>query len=186
VTRSCTVCSHENINEINKLLLSNEAYRSVAKQFNISESAVFRHKKNCLVEDQADVLHTMQRAREEALREVHAQELEVIKEHAADTISARLSQAKNFFEQLSILRERASMALEKAEQAEDQKTVLLACRELRDTIRIWAELEGRFPQPQVNIALVSSPEWIELRSKIFAALLPYPQAREAILEALDE
>jgi hypothetical protein len=54
----------------------------------------------------------MIRARDRALAEVKADEMAEVKAEIAATISGRLEAAKDFFGQLSILRERASMALE--------------------------------------------------------------------------
>ena len=41
------------------------------------------------------------------------------------------------------------------------------------------------PQNTVNV-LVASPEWLNLRSIITRALQPFPEAREAVVEALRE
>lgn len=43
--RTCAVCKHPSVSEINESLLRNEAYRSIAKRFAASESAVFRHER---------------------------------------------------------------------------------------------------------------------------------------------
>jgi transposase len=42
--RRCTVCDHPEIHSIDQALVSGESYRSVAKRFGLSESAVYRHK----------------------------------------------------------------------------------------------------------------------------------------------
>jgi hypothetical protein len=41
--RTCTICNHEKLAEINNAVLGNESYRSIAKRFEASESAVYRH-----------------------------------------------------------------------------------------------------------------------------------------------
>jgi len=46
--RFCTICSHPKLAEIDAALLRREAYRSVAKRFGASESAVYRHLKEHL------------------------------------------------------------------------------------------------------------------------------------------
>jgi hypothetical protein len=42
--RRCTVCDHPERNGIDEALVSGTPYRSVAKRFGLSESAVYRHK----------------------------------------------------------------------------------------------------------------------------------------------
>src|SRR5829696_3044742 len=42
--RRCTVCDHPERHTIDELLVSAAPYRSVAKRFELSESAVYRHK----------------------------------------------------------------------------------------------------------------------------------------------
>jgi hypothetical protein len=48
VARTCTVCKHPSVSEINKSLLRNEAYRGLAKRFGASESAIYRHQQEHL------------------------------------------------------------------------------------------------------------------------------------------
>jgi hypothetical protein len=58
-------------------------------------------------------------------------------------------------------------------------------REIREQVKLWAELEGRLAtQPQINILV--NPQWVELRTTIIKALEPYPEAREAIVNAIRE
>ncbi len=42
--RRCTVCDHQERHSIDEALVSGAPYRSVAKRFGLSESAVYRHK----------------------------------------------------------------------------------------------------------------------------------------------
>ena len=42
--RRCTVCDHPERHGIDEALVSGAPYRSVAKRFELSESAVYRHK----------------------------------------------------------------------------------------------------------------------------------------------
>ena len=56
-------------------------------------------------------------------------------------------------------------------------------REIREQLKLLAELEGRIAaQPTINITV--SAEWIELRTVIISALDPYPQAKEAMINAI--
>jgi transposase-like protein len=42
--RRCTVCDHPESHGIDEALVTGAPYRSVAKRFGLSESAVYRHK----------------------------------------------------------------------------------------------------------------------------------------------
>jgi hypothetical protein len=129
-------------------------------------------------------------AREEALAEIKTGELETLADvkeeiitEARVSISARLEACHDYFGQLRILRERAAMALETAEGAEDIKTALAAIKELREMVRLWAELDGKISSaPQINLVL--NPEWQEMRLTIITALRGYPDALEAVLRAI--
>jgi hypothetical protein len=48
MARTCTVCSHPRVSEINQALLGNEAYRIIAKRFGASASAMYRHQQEHL------------------------------------------------------------------------------------------------------------------------------------------
>jgi hypothetical protein len=187
MTKSCSLCQDPRRKEIDQRLLnmelSKETYRRLSSHFGIHEASLRRHKKNCLTVDLGTVKQAMEEAREQALAEVRQKETEEIKAKVKESISGRLELAGDFFEQLKILRERAAMALEKAEGAEDLKTILQAVKELREMIRLWAELEGKL-QAQPQITIINNPEWVELRSLIITALESYPAAREAVVLAI--
>ena len=42
--RRCTVCDHPEKHSIDEVLVTGAPYRSIAKRFRLSESAVYRHK----------------------------------------------------------------------------------------------------------------------------------------------
>jgi hypothetical protein len=44
VPRRCTVCDHPERHSIDEALVTGAPYRSIAKRFGLSESAVYRHK----------------------------------------------------------------------------------------------------------------------------------------------
>ena len=56
-------------------------------------------------------------------------------------------------------------------------------KEIREQIKLLAELEGRLAtQPTVNVLVL--PEWLELKTRIVAALRPYPDALRAVRDAI--
>jgi len=193
MSRPCSICSHSERLEIDRLLLRGESYRKIAERFGLSMGSISRHREAHIGTDLRDVREVMIQAREEALAEikgeVKARDMEEVKAEviteARGVIASRLELCKDHFDQLRVLRERAAIALEKAEGSENHKIALQAIRELRELVRLWGELEGKLQsQPQINILV--NPEWLQLRTIIVTALRPHPEALEAVLEALPD
>lgn len=93
--------------------------------------------------------------------------------------AAEVAQADDLLAQLQALRAKAIDLLEQAERAGDLRTALLGVREARATIELLAEMEGEIDRrPQVNVLVAQ--EWLSLRSALFEALAPYPEARTAV------
>ncbi len=154
--RTCTICAHEDRAEINEALLAGEPYRSIAKRYEASESAVYRHK---------------------------LEHLPVTLTKAQD--AAEVAQADDLLEQVRSLQARALTILGKAEQAGDLRTALTGVREARACLELLAKLSGELQQ-EGTVNVLVAPEWLTMRHTITMALEPYPQARTAVLEALSE
>lgn len=186
--RPCGPCGDERRNEIDRRLLemdlNGEAYRTIAHDFGFSVDSLKRHKANHLTVDLGDVRAEMERAKKEALQEVHDKELAEAKIHAANSMAARLNNATTFIDQLQEIRNKAADLLDKSELAGDTKAYGSPAnflKELRELIRLTAELQGSIPT-EVNLTL--DPQWIELRTLIADALESYPLAQEAVLAAI--
>ncbi len=154
--RVCSICSHEDREEINAALLAGQPYRSIAKRYEASESAVYRHKLEHLP--------------------VH-----LIKAQDA----AEVARADTLLEQVKSLQARALTILDKAEASGDLRTALSAIREARGNLELLAKLLGELQQ-EGTVNVLVAPEWLSIRSTIVTVLEPYPQAREAVLGALSE
>jgi transposase-like protein len=153
--RRCTVCDHHEWHSIDEALVTGAPYRSVAKRFGLSESAVYRHKIEHLP---AHLLKA--REVEEAAR------------------------ADNLLEQVRNLQVHALDILERAEEAGDLRTALTAISQARGNLELLGKLAGELDErPLVNLNV--SPEWMELRTLIVGALDAHPQARGAVLSALE-
>ena len=153
--RACTVCASPERAAIDRALVSGEPVRAIASRYGtVGRMALQRHKEDHLPE-------TLARARA-------AQEVAL-----ADDLRAAVLQ----------LRDRAYGILGKAEASGDLRTALAGVREARGCLELLAEMEGELDRrPQVNVLVMQ--EWQALRSRLFAALEPYPEARLAIAEAL--
>jgi hypothetical protein len=153
--RRCTVCDHPERHGIDETLVTEAPYRSVAKQFGLSESAVYRHKTEHL-----PALLLKAREVEEAAR--------------ADAL----------LEQVRYLQTHALDILERAEKTGDLRTALAAISQARGNLELLGKLAGELDErPVVNLNV--SPEWLELRTVIVGALEHHPAAHTAVLKALE-
>ena len=153
--RRCTVCDHPEKHGIDEVLVSGAAYRSVAKRFELSESAVYRHKTEHLP---AHLLKA--REAEEAAR------------------------ADDLLDQVRNLQAHALDILERAEKAGDLRTALAAISQARGNLELLGKLAGELDErPVVNLNV--SAEWLELRTVIVEALEPHPAAHRSVLRALE-
>jgi hypothetical protein len=155
VPRSCTICEHPDREAIDRSLVGDSSNLSVSSLFGVSESAVRRHKANHLP-------------------------AKLVMAQAAEEVA----QADDLLQQVRDLQSRALAILGKAEAAGELRTTLGAIREARGNLELLAKLLGELDErPVVNLDV--SPEWLELRTVIVAALEPYSDARGAVLRALD-
>lgn len=185
--RPCGPCRDSRRNELDRRLLemeiTGETFRGLSREFGYSEDALARHKANHLLSELSEVKQAKEEARAEALEKAKAEEMKDIKDDIKEGMAARLENAASFLDQLKEIRAKAATLLDKAEGAQDLRAAGTFLKELRETIRLWAELEGKLAnQPQINILV--DPQWVELRTSIMNALEPYPAAREAVVLAI--
>jgi hypothetical protein len=112
--------------------------------------------------------------------------------HKANHLPAKLviaqaaeevAQADTLLDQVRGLQRRALEILDKAEEAGELRTALGAIREARGNLELLAKLLGELDERPV-VKLNLSPEWLELRAVIVAALEPHSEARESVLRAI--
>jgi transposase-like protein len=153
--RSCTVCEHADREAIDRALVGGASNRSVASLYDVSEAAVRRHKANHLPG-------------------------KLVMAQAAEEVA----QADDLLEQVRDLQAKALGILSKAEEAGELRTALSAIREARGNLELLAKLLGELDErPTVNLLI--SPQWLELRAVIVGALEPHPDARGAVLRAIE-
>ena len=113
MSRTCTICTHSDLGLIDAALVAGEAYRSVAKRFEASAPAVYRH--------QQDHLPVALAKAKEAGEVAHGDSL---------------------LDQLQSLQTKALAILARAEAAGDLRTALGAIREVRSTLELVAKITG--------------------------------------------
>jgi len=117
---------------------------------------------------------------------------EAVETYRDESLPERLIQARNIkdiaesedvVEQIKSIQTRTLAVLAEVEEDGDHALFFKGIREVRENAKLSAELAGKLQsQPQVNI-LISS-EWISIRGRILTALNDYPEAREAVINAL--
>jgi hypothetical protein len=153
--RRCTVCDHPERHGIDEVLVAGAPYRSVAERFRLSESAVYRHKTEHLP------AHLLK-----------ARDIEDI------------TRADDLLHQVRNLQAHALDILERAEKSGDLRTALAAISQARGNLELLGKLAGQLDErPVVNLNV--SPEWMELRAVIVGALDAHPEARGAVLSAIE-
>ena len=153
--RTCTVCTHPERQAIDKALVAGQSARQCAAIYRVSPDAVERHKAAHL-----------------PVRLVQAQE------------AAEVANADDLLGQVRALHATTLGILKTAEEAGKLTVALGAIREARGNLELLAKLLGEIDdRPQVAV-LIASPEWLALRARIVAALVPYPEARAALAEVL--
>jgi hypothetical protein len=153
--RSCTICEHPDREALDRALVAGEANTQLSSVFAVSEQALRRHKANHLP-------------------------AKLVMAQAAEEVA----QADDLLDQLRGLQSRTLAILEAAETTSEHRTALGAIREARSNLELLAKLLGELDdRPQLNVLI--SPEWLELRAVIVRALEPHPDARGAVLKALD-
>ncbi len=155
MTRTCTVCRHPDRRTIDQAMVRRTPFRTIAQQYGVSAWAALRH---------------------------HDDHLPAALSKAQE--AAEVAQADDLLSQVRNLQARAHGILDKAEAAGDLRTALSAIREARGNLELLAKLLGELDErPQVNVLV--STEWLELRAVIVGALEPHPEARGAVLRALE-
>ena len=152
--RICSVCTHKDRAGIDSALLASKPYRTVARRYGASDSAVFRHKAEHLPSSL-----------------LKAQKVEEVAR--ADTL---LGQVRDY-------QDRVDTITTKAENAGDYRTALGGLREARGYLELLAKLVGDLDEsPTINI--VQDPTFVQFNALVVDALQPYPEARRAVLTAL--
>lgn len=154
MAQKCTVCTHVDAGKINKQLVENVPLDTLAKETGLTVSALHRHNKNHI---------PAQLAKAQEAKEAVA--------------------AASLMHRVTCLNAKAETIYSKALEAENLSAAIGAIRELRGITELYARITGELQAEIVNNIIIT-PEWIHLRNAILIALEPYPDARQAVVEAV--
>lgn len=112
----------------------------------------------------------------------HKQHIQPLKEEVIE-----VSDPSAVMRQIQELNQRADLLYRSAVQANDRLNTVRALKELREILSLYARLTGELSAQQnvVHQHLHITPEWASLRSVMLNALQPYPEARAALVAALE-
>lgn len=160
---TCSICARPDAAKVDEQLVAGVSYAKII--FNMprnlpkpSEMSLSRHRRKCLTPG----LMALQ-VRSEA--------------SGGPTLAARVEQ----------LYDRAEKVLDKAEKDGQGNLAIASVRELRGIVELLARLSGELDtSAKVQVLNVTtSPEWTDVRARIFFALQAFPEARLAVANALD-
>ena len=122
MSRSCPVCEHEHLEEINAALASNERIRTIADRWSVSKIALMRHRNEHLP------VSAIEEAQEAEAREAEAREAE--EDVHADEL----------LDQVRDLQEHTLAILGEAEKVEELSSALQAITEAKENLERLAKL----------------------------------------------
>lgn len=158
MSRICSICSHEHCEQINEMLLRGIPYKDIIDQYGGSPAGLSRHKQHMLAQMHSDTAE------------------------AGEVMEPSL-----VMRQIAELNQRADYLYREALKTKDLLNAGRALKELREIVALYAKLTGELnTQAQVVHQHVHvNPEWVALRQQILAALAPFPEARAALVAALE-
>ena len=155
--RTCSVCASPRREEIDHALVSGqESNRRIAAQFGTTESTIRRHRPHIPPS--------------------------LLK--AADV--AEVARSDQLLATMQSLMDEARQTIIEARAAGDQRVRLQAVKTAADVGKTLLQVAGELQDGQtVQIAIIENPAVQGLIARITGALAPYPEARDAVLDAID-
>lgn len=153
---SCSICALPEVLAVNRELLAAEPIGALAKRHNVSRQALMRHK------------------------EAHLPPAQVVAQGEAAAVhgSALVAELRGLQLTLSDL-------LRLARERGDLRGATGVVREASRVVEMVARLEGALqPPPLIQVNLAQSVEYQITIGKVIEALLPHPEARSAVVAAL--
>jgi hypothetical protein len=152
----CQTCRHPEVEAINQELIENKPIRNIAERYGRSPSSIHRHSKNCIPE-------FLQDARE----------------------AKRILHGVSIKEKIDELEKEVWALIGKLDAEGDHRGEIRGFAEIRRHIELRARL-GLDNGDSKKGELLNDPEWIELQTHILEAIDEFPEAKFAVILALEE
>ena len=156
--RACTICSHAKRYEIEELLATRRStYRAIALQYSVSKDAVRRH--------------------------VSSRHVSQLISLAAD--AERAAKADTLLDRIEALQHRIEQFLSRVEHTDNYSATLGAFREMRSSLELMGEVTKELDRAgTINLEL--TVEWQEVKAVLVNTPASYPEAQQAVFNALEE
>ena len=154
--RTCSICSHEHRDAMEDAFIAGQAKRRIASQHGVSERAVRYHMREHL-----PALLALARDAERAAR------------------------ADSLLDRMEALQSRTLAILEAVEGTNEHGTALAAIREARRNFSLIGEVTRELDRSR-TINLELTVEWQEVKAVLVNTLASYPEAQQAVFNALEE
>lgn len=172
MSRRCSVCDHPRRREIDRALVAGSSLTQTAKVYDLSVSALFRHRKEHLAA-------LLEKAKECSL----GSEAQDLVRHRQAVENEESAHALDLRQQLKVVNAACLEVLRQARSDARQTTLLQAVDRIHRQIALQAQLLGGMPQGDTENEPMPS-QWALIRQVILEALQPFPDARIAVAEAL--
>lgn len=165
--RKCTVCAHPRLAMLNTdIVRGSMSKNAVGRKYGLHPDAVHRHARDHLPE--------------EMRREIAVE----IKRERAETVATELNDERlDIASTYESLARRVERLITKAEQEDNDGLALASMEGLRKVLHDIATMQGKLAQQlTVQISIMESREWIELRSILERIFQEHPAAGQMFLE----
>lgn len=150
----CSICKSPEVDAMNKALVDGVGISDMVRQYGFSRDTFYRHKNRHLPQ----ALLKAQGVKEIAV---------------ADSL---LGQVKDL--------QAKTLGILNRHEGKNDRIALSAIREARSNLDLLGRLLGELDDSPKIAVLINNPEWVSLRTSIIDALEPYPEAKKAVIYAL--
>ncbi len=160
MARKCIICTHKKKAEIDKDIIAGDSLLIIARRYNISKGAVQRHRGN----------------------HVPALLAKAIQDELTD-----LARGSDLLGQTRELLLQAQTITTEAQETGDLRTALTGIGRVKDLLELLMKVTGELTnENQTQINIFTGPAFVDMRTRLLIALEPYPEARQAAAQALQE
>jgi len=170
--RKCSICEHPRRAAIERAWIEGASRQTVADEFKVSYRQLVHHHE-----------------RRHSQRDIEAARAEKTQQKSAAAGGSILESLDDYRDKLHGMLEHTGTVLTNALNAGDPGATLAAVRESTSVIRectrlleLTGKLTGELDSAKFNLFIM--PAWFEVRDTIFGTLEGYPEARQALLDAL--
>jgi hypothetical protein len=162
----CQCCAHPRRPELDRDVVRGDKIAQIARKYGLKDDAVHRHVRNHLPEEM----------RREIAVEIKRDRVQAV---ATELNDDRLDIANTY----EALARRVERLISKAEQEGNDGLALASMEGLRKVLHDIATMQGKLAQQlTVQVSLMESREWIELRAILEPIFREHPAAGQMFLE----